>query len=262
MGRLKGRVAIVTGGASGMGAATVRRFVAEGARVIVADVQNGPGQQLATEMGIAATYAHLNVSCEADWERVTSTAVARFGAIDALVNNAGIARHHLITEFPTSEFDEVIAVNLRGTFLGMKHVGQAMAEKKSGSIVNISSTEGLRGTNANSAYSASKWGVRGLSKVGAMELGLVDVRVNTICPGPIITAMSNPLGRSEDELNRMEFITQLEPLQRFGRADEVAAVSAFLCSDDASFINGAEIVVDGGLTAGAYFDFLPGAPNS
>jgi len=261
MGRLEGKVAIVTGAARGMGAATATLFAAEGAKVVIADVLDGEGEALAASIGKLAHYHHLDVSQETQWQEVVADAERRFGTVDVLVNNAGILINHLIVDFPKAEFDRLIAINLGGTFLGMKHAGQVMRKRQRGSIVNISSTEGLEGMNAQGAYAASKWGVRGMTKVAAMEMSPWGVRVNSVHPGPVNTPMGNPSKMSTGEINALSFVKRL-PIQRYAEPEEIARVSLFLASDDSSYVTGAEIAADGGMTVGQYLEFLPGAPGS
>lgn len=257
MGRLEGKIAIVTGGARGMGEATVRRFVAEGAQTLIVD-RVSDGEALAAELGTAARYCSADISSEADWVRALAECEGAFGTPDILVNNAAIMRFRSILECDPADFREVLDVNLLGTFLGLKTVGQAMVKKNRGSIVNISSVDGLRGANGYAAYSASKWGVRGLTKVASLEFGPRGVRVNSVHPGGIWTAMGNPADTPVDEINKG---FGLVPAQRMGHSEEVAAATAFLASDEASYIMGAELAVDGGWTAGIYNPMLAGSPD-
>lgn len=255
--RMKGKIAIVTGGARGMGEATVRAFAAEGAIVVIADRLAEPGEALAAELGGEARFAALDVSDEAGWKDLTADVLARHGRIDALINNAGVLSFGPIEAIEASEFDRVFGVNVKGPLLGMKHVGGAMCAAGRGAIVNISSVDGLRGVNAVALYSASKWAVRGLTKSASLEFGHHGVRVNSVHPGGIDTTMGNPQGQTGPEKN--ENYGRV-PLQRIGEPHEVAAASLFLCSDEASYITGAELAVDGGWAAGFYHGYLPGAP--
>ncbi|MCA8017653.1 glucose 1-dehydrogenase [Burkholderia metallica] len=257
MGRLEGKVAIVTGGARGMGAATCRLFAAEGARVVIGDVLDEPGEALARELGDAARFMRLDVADEANWIRVTEATIEQFGRIDVLVNNAAVLTFGGITELSKRDFERAVSINLVGTFVGIRTIAPHMIARKSGSIVNISSVDGLRGVNALAAYVSSKWGVRGLTKVAALELGHQGVRVNSIHPGGVNTAMSNPTGAPLEEINKHYANV---PLQRVGLPDEIARATLFLASDEASYCNGAELAVDGGMAAGAYYPGLPGAP--
>ncbi len=256
MARLSSKVAIVTGGARGMGAATCRVFAAEGAKVVIADVLDADGEKLAKELG--ATYLHLDVTDEANWQKVIDKTVAAFKKIDVLVNNAGVLLFKTIVDTSKADFERVLAVNLVGTFLGTKLVGAHMVGKKRGSIINISSADGMKGANGLGAYCSSKWGIRGLTKVAAMEYGHKGVRVNSIHPGGIDTAMGNPYAEPKEKVNLRYAMV---PLQRVGDPEEVARTSLFLASDDASYLCGAEIAVDGGMVTGQYYVGFPGAPG-
>jgi 3alpha(or 20beta)-hydroxysteroid dehydrogenase len=256
--RLHDKIAIVTGAAHGMGAATARVFAREGATVIVADVHESDGQSVANELSGAASFHRLNVSIESEWQELVAAVVARHGRIDALVNNAGVVHFGLIDQLTEPELDRVLGVNLKGPLFGVKHVGRVMKAARKGAIVNISSVDGTRGANALSAYSASKWAVRGITRTAALEYGPHGVRINSVHPGGIDTAMGNPLQLRGDERNSDY---RLVPLQRIGEPEEVAAASLFLCSDEASYISGAELLVDGGWAAGHYHPMLPGAPT-
>jgi len=258
MKRLDNKVAIVTGGARGMGAATCRVFASEGAQVVIADVLDADGEKLAKEIGANATYAHLDVTDEANWQKVIDATISRFKRIDVLVNNAGVLLFKTIADTAKSDFERVLNVNLVGTFLGTKLVGAHMVGNQRGSIVNISSVDGMKGANGLGAYSASKWGIRGLTKVAAMEFGHKGVRVNSVHPGGIDTAMGNPYAESKEKVNQRYTMV---PLQRVGDPEEVARTSLFLASDDASYLCGAEIAVDGGMVTGQYYVGFPGAPG-
>lgn len=257
-GRLTGKVAIVTGGARSMGAATARLFVAEGARVLIGDVLEAEGQALAAELGQAALFHRLDVADESAWQAAVAAAEHAFGGIDVLVNNAGILKFGALLETSLADFRRVQEVNLCGCFLGMRSVAPRMFARGGGAIVNISSIDGMKGANAIGAYAASKWGVRGLTKVAALEFGHRGVRVNSIHPGGVDTPMGNPRGAQGAELNKD--YTNV-PLQRIGAPPEVAHASLFLASDEASYINGAELTVDGGWTAGHYYHGYPGSPG-
>ncbi len=255
MPQLTDKVAIITGGARGMGAATTRLFVAAGAKVVISDLLEKEGAALARELGDTAVFHRHDVTDEAGWQMVVADAMKRWGRIDALVNNAGILHYQTIPAFAKADFERVLSVNLTGTLLGMKHVAPHMIARKSGAIVNISSTAGLEGVNGAAAYCASKWGVRGLTKVAALEFGRHNVRVNSVHPGGVNTIMGNPNDAPVDLVNR-NFTAA--PLNRIAAPEEIGRVSLFLCSDDASYMNGAELAVDGGMTAGHYFEMLPG----
>ncbi len=257
MARLQNKIAIVTGGARGMGAATVRLFVAEGARVVIADVLDDDGSKLAAELGDRALFMHHDVTDEASWARVIEATQSNFGAIDILVNNAGVLLFRTLAETSKSDFEKVLAVNLVGTFLGVKLVGAQMVARKRGSIVNISSVDGMKAANGLGAYCSSKWGSRGLTKVAAMEYGHQGVRVNSVHPGGVDTAMGNPYGESREQVNKRYTMV---PLQRVADPIEIARTSLFLASDDSSYLCGAEIAVDGGMLTGQYYVGFPGAP--
>jgi len=257
-GRLNDKVALVTGAARGIGAAIVQCFVNQGARVIITDVADAAGEKLAASLGDRAVYAHLDVADEAQWQTVVDTTLARWQRIDILINNAGVVTFYEIAKHPSVEFRRVLDVNLFGTFLGTRIVGNAMLAQGSGAIVNVSSVDGMKATNGASAYATSKWGVRGFTKAAAMEYGHRGVRVNSVHPGTIDTPMTNP-GAVPAETFDANF--RDVPLQRAGRANEVARACLFLASDESSYCNGAELAVDGGVLAGRYYEFLPGAPT-
>lgn len=260
MARLQGKVAIVTGGARGMGEATSRLFVEEGAKVIIADVLDQEGTKLADEMKGDAIFIHHDVTDEDSWNNVIARARNSFGSIDVLVNNAGILLFKAIIDTAKKDYERVLNVNLVGSFLGVKLVGQQMIEQgRGGSIINISSVDGLKGCNALVAYASSKWGMRGLTQVAAMEYGPHGVRVNSVHPGGVNTVMSNPTNAPREQIDKS--YTDI-PLQRISEPVEVARASLFLASDDASYITGEEIKVDGGLCVGRYYPQIPGAPAS
>ena len=258
MNRLAGKVAIITGGARGMGAATCRLFVEQGAKVAIADLLEAEGRALAAELGDAARFYHHDVSSEESWAALRRHVQQDLGAVDVLVNNAGMLMFRTLLETTLQEYERVLKVNLVGEFLGIKAVAPGMIERGKGSIVNISSVDGMKGANGLAAYASSKWGVRGLTKVAAMELGHHGVRVNSVHPGGVDTVMGNPGQRTRAEVN--QGFTNI-PLQRVGEAHEVAAATLFLASDESSYMVGAEIVVDGGMTTGHYYQGLPGAPG-
>jgi len=257
--RLAGKIAVVTGGARGMGAATSRNFVNDGATVVIADVLTEEGEALAAELGEAATFRRLDVADEANWSALVDEAKARHGRIDALVNNAAVVGFAPIVELVAAEIDRVLGINVKGTMLGLKHVGAMMCAAGRGAIVNVSSLDGMRGANSLSLYSSSKWAVRGLTKTAALEFGPLGVRVNSVHPGGVNTVMGNPQAL-EGAAKNVGY--ERVPLQRIGEPEEVAAATLFLCSDEASYITGAELLVDGGWTAGYYHHYLPGAPAS
>ncbi|RAY12529.1 3-alpha-hydroxysteroid dehydrogenase [Actinomadura craniellae] len=251
MGRLDGKVALITGGARGMGRAHVRRFTEEGARVVFGDVLTEEGEKLAAEQGDAVRFLRMDVTEPADWERAVTTATDAFGGLDVLVNNAGIIRHRTIEEMDLAEFRHVLDVNLTGQWLGVKAVIAPMRARGGGSIINVSSVEGFIGAAGMSAYAASKFGVRGLTKSAARELGGYGIRVNSIHPGGILTAMvTDPevvAATAESAAGLMKAL----PLGRLGRTREVAGLMVYLASDDSSYCTGSEVVVDGGMITGA-----------
>lgn len=256
MGRLAGRTALITGAARGMGEATARLFAAEGANVVICDILP-EGEETARSIGDNAMFIRLEVSDEQNWISAVAAATERFGPIRALVNNAGVVCMGELLALDYATFERTLQINLGGAFLGIKTVAPGMIAAGGGSIVNISSTEGLQGTNSLGGYAASKWGVRGLTKVAALELSFQGVRVNSVHPGPINTDMGNPGHDSMETLNRLHASL---PIGRIGQPSEVAAVSLFLASDESSFVTGAEIAADGGMTVGNYLTFLPGIP--
>jgi Dehydrogenases with different specificities (related to short-chain alcohol dehydrogenases) len=257
--RLQDKIAIITGGARGMGAATSRLFAQEGAKVVIADVLEEDGKALAQELGEGAEFIRLDVSDEGSWIALVESVTARHGRIDALVNNAAIVAFMPIVELEAEQIDRVLSINVKGAMLGLKHVGGRMCEAGRGAIVNISSVDGMRGANSLSLYSSSKWAVRGLTKTAALEFGHLGVRVNSVHPGGVNTVMGNPQAL-EGAAKNVGY--ERVPLQRIGEPEEIAAASLFLCSDDASYITGAELSVDGGWAAGYYHHYLPGAPAS
>lgn len=245
MGRLDNKVAIVTGGANGQGAEIVRQFVAEGAKVVIADVAKEAGQALADELGDRAHFVHHDVSDAASWEAVVEDANTRFGPVNVLANNAGILRFGDIERMPPEEVELVWRVNQLGTFLGMQAVARTMRKNGGGSIINASSVEGLAGMPACTAYAATKWAIRGMTKCAAMELGPKGIRVNSVHPGMIDTPMTRVHGGDA----AMEFGASKVPLGRVGYPEDVAPLYVFLASDESAYINGAEIAVDGGVTS-------------
>jgi 3alpha(or 20beta)-hydroxysteroid dehydrogenase len=245
MGRLDGRVALITGGARGQGAEAVRRFAAEGAHVLLTDVLDDLGRAVADEIGPAVAYAHLDVTDEDAWAKAVADCVARFGKLDALVNNAGVYRVAPLTETSLQDYLVIVAVNEVGTFLGIRAAAPALAEAGGGTIVNVSSTAALLPFPGATAYAASKAAVLGLTKVAAGELGPLGIRVNAVHPGAVDTPMM--AGVDIAAAGR-----QL-PLRRIGTTGDIASVVLFLTSDESAFCTGAAFVADGGLCAGPVF---------
>jgi 3alpha(or 20beta)-hydroxysteroid dehydrogenase len=246
MGRLEEKVALVTGAGSGMGAQTARRFVAEGARVMLADVSVDPTNALAAELGDAAAAVALDVTDEDGWTTAVDATVAAFGGIDVLVNCAGITGMSPL-EGPVEPFRKMMDVNFFGTLLGLRAVIAPMRERGAGSIVNFSSINGIAGASATGAYVASKFAVRGITKTAALELGRHSIRVNSVHPGAIATPMTSKEVLGFDP---RPYLAKLASLGRVGEADEVAQMVVFLASDESSFCTGAEFVIDGGVLAG------------
>jgi 3alpha(or 20beta)-hydroxysteroid dehydrogenase len=241
MGRFDGRVALVTGGARGMGASHVRGFVADGGHALVCDVLDEPGEALAAELGENARFQHLDVTNEADWRDGVRAAEEWAGGVDVLVNNAAIIIYGGVEDLTAADFRRLLDVNLFGLFLGMQAVIPSMRSRGRGSIVNIASVSGVMGFSGGIGYGAAKFGVRGLTKCAALDLAASNIRVNCVHPGTIRTPMSET---ASDDL----FVNQ--PIPRRGEPEEVTAMVLFLASDDASYCTGAEFVVDGGMVTG------------
>ncbi|MFL6089963.1 MAG: SDR family NAD(P)-dependent oxidoreductase [Aeromicrobium sp.] len=246
MSRLAGKHAIVTGGAQGQGAAIARAFVQEGATVVIADVATGPGEALAAELGDAAIFQQHDVTSEESWASVVKVANETFGPVNVLVNNAGILRFGEITALPVEEYELIWRVNTFGAYLGVRSVVETMTENGGGSIINASSIEGLGGMAFLSAYTSSKFAVRGFTKSAALELGPRGIRVNSVHPGMIDTGMIRDVGADD---NAMEFGAKKVALKRVGHPVDIAPIYVYLASDESSFATGAEFVVDGGATA-------------
>jgi 3alpha(or 20beta)-hydroxysteroid dehydrogenase len=245
MDRLTGKVAIVTGGAQGQGAEIVRAFVAEGARVEIADVNDADGQALADELGDAAHFTRHDVSDPESWQSLVAEVNERFGPVTVLVNNAGVLRFGDVDKMSIEEARLVWSVNMEGCFLGMQAVVPTMKRNGGGSIVNASSVEGLGGMGSVVAYCGSKWAIRGMTKAAAHELGRRNIRVNSVHPGMIDTPMTRAHGGDA----AMEFGASKVPMRRVGQPEDVAPTYVFLASDESRYITGAEIAVDGGVTA-------------
>ena len=243
MGKLDGKVAIITGGASGIGAGMVDVFRAEGATVIAADINEDALAKASEKENVHGM--KLDVSSDEAWKTFAHDVKERFGSIDILVNNAGVSSEKPYTEINKEDWDFMMAINGFGPFAGMKHIAPIMAEQGKGSIVNISSYTAQIGQGFNH-YSASKGAVRAISKAAATQFGRQGVRVNALFPGIIETPMTQGLSTSKDLLNQL---IQATPLQRLGQPEDIAKAALFLASDDSSYITGAEIVIDGGFSA-------------
>jgi 3alpha(or 20beta)-hydroxysteroid dehydrogenase len=256
MGRLDGKVAIVTGGARGSGQATARRFVAEGARVVVADVLDDRGRATVAELGAGSAYRHCDVAEEGDWNDLVDFTVAEMGHLDVLVNNAAVLHINRIRETTVEAYLRVFRVNELGTFLGIRAAIEPMSNAGGGSIINVSSIDGHFAAPRTSAYSASKFAVRGLTKVAALELGRLGIRVNTICPAAgnlemIMESLPPDLlqAYAAERDERRAGMTP-PPVGHFGDVEDVAATAVFLASDDSRYYSGADFVLDGGMSCG------------
>lgn len=244
MGRLDGKVAIISGAARGQGAAEAELFVEEGARVVIGDILDADGKSTAESLGDSAVFSHLDVTDEANWQAVVAETEERFGPVSVLINNAGILSHgQKVDEIELREFRRVLQVNVEGVYLGIRNVSESMRRAGGGSIVNISSSTGLLVQAYVSAYSASKWAVRGLTKAAAMDLGEDNIRVNSVHPGGIDTAML-PRGPADGPYYRRL------PVARMGSVYDVAMAVVYLASDESVYTTGAELAIDGGATCG------------
>ena len=245
MARFEGRVALITGGASGIGKATAKRIAAEGGSVVVADLQDDSGKGVVAEIeqgGRKAAYVHLNVTDEGGWADAVAATLDAFGGLDILVNNAGIGDTEPLEVTTVDTWNKVVAVTQTSVFLGMKAAAEALKKSGHGSVVNISSMYGIVGSGVSPAYHAAKGAVRLLTKTTALGWAKAGVRVNSVHPGYIDTPILGDTDRG--------MLIGATPMGRLGQPEEIAAVIAFLASDDASFATGAEFVVDGGYTAG------------
>ena len=240
MARVSGKIALISGGARGMGASHARLLVDEGAKVVIGDILDDAGQALAAELGDSVRYVHLDVTDYAQWENAVKTAVDEFGGLDIVVNNAGIANFSPIEDYSVEAWNTIIAINLTGVFYGIKAAIPALKNSKGASIINVSSTAGLQGYEALPGYNASKFGVRGLTKNAALDLGRYNIRVNSVHPGAIRTPMTEGLDAPQTHV----------ALHRVGEPIELSNLVLFLASDESSFSTGAEFVADGGETAG------------
>lgn len=244
MARFDGQVALVTGGASGMGAADCRLFVEEGAKVVIADLNEELGHQLASELGDNAVFVRLNVAEEQGWKDAIAATNDAFGRLDILVNNAGILQQTSIDDTTVENFQKIMAINVDGVFLGMKYAIPEIRKQGGGAIVNMSSTAGLEGQINATGYVASKWAVRGMTKSVAADVADENIRINSVHPGAVATPMTQGTVSMDAPL-------PLAAANRPASPEEIAKVVLFLASEDASYMNGAELAVDGGLTLGA-----------
>ncbi|MFF8283029.1 glucose 1-dehydrogenase [Streptomyces albus] len=253
MNDLNGKTILITGAARGIGAETARQAVAAGARVVLTDVLEEEGKATAAGLGEAARFVRHDVTSDEEWQRVADYTVAEFGSLDGLVNNAGISTGAPLESVSTDFFRKVLDVNLTGVFIGIKTAVPAMRQAGGGSIVNISSAAGLMGLALTAGYGASKWGVRGLTKIGAVELGTDRIRLNSVHPGMTYTPMTAEVGIQQGEGNYPN-----TPMARVGEPHEIASAICFLLSEAASYITGAELAVDGGWTTGPTVKYVMG----
>ena len=250
MGRLDGKVALISGGARGQGAAEARMFAQEGAKVVIGDLLDAEGMAVAADIAEAggdALYVHLDVTSEDDWREAIQAAVSSFGKLNVLVNNAAIWRRGRVEDTSVEDWDAILDVNAKGVFLGTKLAIEEMRKAGGGSIINISSTAGLVGSPRSAAYNASKGAVRLFTKATAIQYGREGIRANSIHPGPIDTAMIQGIWQG-DERSREESIARTA-LGRVGTVEDIAYGALFLASDESSFMTGSEMVMDGGVTA-------------
>ncbi len=257
MGKLDGKVAIITGAASGIGRETGRLFAEEGARVIISDIEDERGEKLAAELGDTVTFLHADVSREADVRGLVNHATDTLGRLDCIFNNAGIpGAGGPVADIPVDGWDATVGVHLRGVFLGMKFAAPVMVKQGSGSIISTASVAGIQTGFGGHAYSASKAAIIHLTRSVAMELGISGVRVNCICPGGIATAIfGRGMGLSADDADQFSelmkpMMANAQPIKRAGIPEDIARAALWLASDDSTFVNGHALVVDGGLTGG------------
>lgn len=246
MGKLDGKVAIITGASQGMGASHARLFFQDGAKVVITDINAEKGEALANELdptGEKTLFVKQDVSSEQDWQRVVKETLAKFGKIDVLVNNAGISITKSIFDYSVDDYLKIVKINQLSTFIGIKYVGEVMKKQKSGSIVNISSIDGLVGGAIG--YTDTKFAVRGMTKAAALELAPYNIRVNSVHPGVVET----PMIKQNDNSDEVKAFAKTIPLQRIAKPEDVSQMGAFLASDEANYSTGSEFIVDSGLTA-------------
>ncbi|MEU6040841.1 SDR family oxidoreductase [Actinomadura sp. NPDC047616] len=246
-GRLAGRVALISGAASGMGASHARAFVEHGAQVVLGDIADEAGRALAEELGDAAAYVHLDVTRSRDWEAAVAETVERFGRLNVLVNNAGILDGGPLGTYTEQQWRRILDINLTGAFLGLSAARDALVTARPSSVINISSAAGMRGVAGMHGYTASKYGLRGLTKSAALELASDGVRVNSVHPGAVLTPMIAGMAAENgaSEVDRTQ-----NTLTRLALPDEVTSLVVYLAGEESSFSTGAEFLVDGGITAG------------
>jgi 3alpha(or 20beta)-hydroxysteroid dehydrogenase len=254
-GRLSGKVALVTGGGRGIGAAIARKFAAHGAKVVIGDIHEENGRRVADEFGEAGAFQPLNVRNVKEWDAAVAAATARFGRLDILVNNAGTGHSGPIEEEDPEAHRALVDLNLTGVWAGIRAVAGVMGKQGGGSIINISSIDGLAGMPYLSTYVATKFAVTGMTKSLAMELGDRGIRVNSIHPGIIETELVK--GVTGPAMDRLRAAINRQPLKRIGKPEDIANAALFLASDESSYCTGSSLVVDGGHLAGPYRDPLP-----
>jgi 3alpha(or 20beta)-hydroxysteroid dehydrogenase len=262
-GVLEGRVALVTGGSRGQGEAEARALATEGAKVVIADILDDEGADVAADIGSAARYRHLDVTSESEWDDAVAFVLAEFGGLDVLVNNAGILMQKRLVDTTVEEYNRVVSVNQLGPFLGIKSVALAMESAGGGSIVNVSSVDGLSAKNGLAAYASTKWGVRGLTRVAALELGQRGIRVNAVCPEAGGPGMRRPFTPENiDPMDTLAFTHDVIPHNQKRPGAEIildiARMILFLASDESLSCTGADYAVDAGWTAGRRLRFNPG----
>jgi 3alpha(or 20beta)-hydroxysteroid dehydrogenase len=264
VGRLEGKVAIISGAARGTGEATARRFVAEGARVVVADILTDRGRSVAQDLGDAGHFVELDVTAEVSWQKAIDETTRHFGALNVLVNNAGVLHMAALGDTAVSDFDRVVAVNQKGVFLGMKTAAPVLQEAGGGSIVNVASIDGMKGGNGLVAYGGSKWAVRGMTRVAALELGKHGIRVNAVCPESGSPEMIRPfLPEGIDPELAVGFRHNLLSYQRnrttSDRIQDIVNAILFFASDESLSCTGTDLLLDSGILAGK---IAKGAPGS